>query len=130
VAAAIQVLVAEMPPLLRDIVVNVVSKQTDMKLMSPEPRHGGSRRMRAAAPDVVVLAAAGADGSRAAEWLGRWPHARVIVVETNARQSVVYELRPHATFMGELSPQQLVETIRRAAHGHLADDQALRERHS
>ncbi len=121
VTAAIQVLVAEMPPLLRDIVVNAISKQKDMKLMSSASRAGGARaRTTPPVPDVVVLASAGTDEAVAARWLERWPHARVIIVETSARQSVVYDLRPHATVMGELSPQQLVDTIRRAARGQLA----------
>jgi hypothetical protein len=114
VAAPIQVLVADMPPLLRDIVESAVMRQRDMKLVNPE-RARRERSSGDARPVVIVLGGEEADDGRAAAWLDRWPHARVIFVETSGRESVLYELRPHATVMGELAPEQLIDAIRRAA---------------
>lgn len=108
----LRVLVREMPPLLHDIVTGTISNQTDMELVA-EPAPSRERRRTRSEPDVVVLATPNIEeSSSAGECLRRWPRARILVIETSGRRSVMYELRPHATPLGELSPRQLVDVIR------------------
>jgi hypothetical protein len=61
--------------------------------------------------DVVVI---GHDDQDAAVLLGRRPPLAVVAVTDDAKESQYYELRPHRVGLGEISPSELVETIRQA----------------
>lgn len=105
--------------MLRDIVQDVVEHQPDMELFpGASVSHPKPRRDRVE-PEVVVVASTDdpGDAGIASGWLHRWPHSRVLVVDATGRQSVMFELRPHATRLGDLSPQQLVDAIRSGRRG-------------
>jgi hypothetical protein len=106
-------MVERMPRMLRDIIENAIAQAPDMELLPPRPAARRRPRARATDPDVVVVATPRLESFQLREqWLEEWPRARILVVETSGRRSVIYELRPHATPLGELSPAQLVEVIR------------------
>ncbi len=109
----LRVLIREMPPLLRDLVEDAVSTQQDMELL-PDRRPTWPRVHAFDGPHVIVTAASDLEQSATAatEWL-RWvPTARVVVIDTSGARSMLYELRPHAVPLGELSREQLVHVIR------------------
>lgn len=109
----LRVLIREMPPLLRDLVEDALSGQDDMELL-PDRRPRWPRAHAFDGPHVIVTAASDVDQSAmaAAEWLRWLPTARVVVIETTGTRSMLYELRPHAVPLGELSRDQLVNVIR------------------
>lgn len=99
--------------MLRDIIENAIAQASDLELLPPGAAVRRRTRDRATEPDVVVVSMPRIEGSQAGrEWLEEWPHARVLVIETSGRRSVIFELRPHATPLGELSPSQIVDVIR------------------
>jgi hypothetical protein len=112
-----RVLVGEMPEIMRRIVTDAVSGEADMELVfneTPRPAPSSSPVM----PDVVVVGAMEPAGAGVAEaMLGRWPKSRILMIATDGRRAVMYELRPHKRELGELSPGDLVETIRSSGRG-------------
>jgi DNA-binding NarL/FixJ family response regulator len=115
----LRVLVRDLPPLLRDIVEDAVGSQDDMEILTDRTIVQPGHAEKPAGPDVIVTATADIDQSEAAaaDWL-RWrPESRVLVIETTGRRSVMYEMRPHAVRIGDLSRDQLVEVIRSARTG-------------
>jgi DNA-binding NarL/FixJ family response regulator len=111
--ASTRVMVQNIPPMLRDIVRSVVASAPDMMLLSEHSGTGTAYSWRRPEPDVVIVSTEDInDISSTIECFSRWPRARVLVIEVTGRETVLYELRPHATPLGALSPDQLVATIR------------------
>jgi hypothetical protein len=108
-----RVMVGRMPPMLRDIIEDAILCEPDMQLLPLRaPAHVRARASHDE-PEVIVVATARLEGSREGErWLHDWPHARILVIETSGTRSMMYELRPHATPLGELSAVQLIDVIR------------------
>jgi hypothetical protein len=98
--------------LLGDIVRAAITSQADMELLPDIPRDD-SRDWRRPEPDVIVLSTSNIDNvSGISDCLNRWPRARIVAIEVSGRQTMMYELRPHAAPLGALSPEQLLATIR------------------
>lgn len=76
----------------------------------------------ASAPDVlaidadVAVVSGGSDGLPALGWdlLGRHPWMQVIAIRRDGEATSLYELRPHERELGEISPQALLDAVRRA----------------
>jgi DNA-binding NarL/FixJ family response regulator len=71
--------------------------------------------------DVVILGLA--DGELPMECVGLFeehPQIKVVGVVDRGRQVFLYELRPHRSSLGEVSPRELVAVIRRAIAGDMA----------
>jgi hypothetical protein len=100
-----------MPGLLSDIVRHAVLAQTDMALVAA-PRVRGLALGEA---DVVVV---GLPTARQAEECSRLlyanPTAKVVAIGTDDGRASLYELTPQCVALGDLSPEGLVEAIRRA----------------
>jgi DNA-binding NarL/FixJ family response regulator len=112
----IRVLIDEMPAMLRDIIVDVLTAQPDIELIRAAPRARVRFQETENEPEVVIAAAGEEDQAASAiARLQRWPRARLLTVQTNGRESVLYELQTRATSLGELSPKQLVDAIRGAS---------------
>lgn len=112
--APTRVLVQGVPAMLRDIVHKVIASQPDMMLLRDTPP-GRVQHWRRPDPDVVIVATENIkDESGLAEWLNRWPRARLLVIEASGRETVMYELRPHAIPRGAVSPEELAAMIRQS----------------
>lgn len=63
--------------------------------------------------DVVVMSLP-QGGDEGAGWrmLARSPRSRIIALRGDASRAFVYEMRPHHSALGELSPETLREAIR------------------
>ena len=102
---AIRVLLSQMPQILRDILEHAVRRQPDLELIHD-----------AVAPDVVILGATSLDLIRMPlSVLEKWPGARVMIVTPGEGDAALFELRPHVTALGRVSPTELIERIRQSA---------------
>lgn len=64
--------------------------------------------------DVIVMSLPEPDEERAGlRMLAKFPASRVLALRGDASRAFLYEMRPHCTSLGELSPQ----TLREAIHG-------------
>lgn len=67
--------------------------------------------------DADILLWNDADEQRVSRWIssGTLPrHPRVLAITTDGQQAALWELLPHRTELGELSPQRLVDIVRAA----------------
>jgi hypothetical protein len=99
--------------LLGDIIGQTVAAQPDLEVVAdlpfPEPDL-----------DVDIVLWNNADEVRIAEWLGRISRRRglrVLATLGDGKNASLWELRPHRTDLGALSPAHLVETIRASRGG-------------
>jgi DNA-binding NarL/FixJ family response regulator len=101
-----------MPPLLRDIVRNVLSGEPDIEIVA---EHDIAVDVRDAVEqgdaDLVIV---GSDESSSAlrEAVAGDRGVRALEVRSDGKESVLYELRPHRVPLGEISPETLLRTIR------------------
>jgi DNA-binding NarL/FixJ family response regulator len=98
---------------LRELLTDALEVQRDMEVVgSVTGSEALARIIERSRPEVVVI---GRDEAEVAEGLleRRSPLA-VIAVTRDAKESRYYELRPHKEELGEISPGELVETIRQA----------------
>jgi hypothetical protein len=100
--------------LLHDVLVNVLSSHGDIELIhcsvaprAPLPTADGR------VPDVLIMSSPDPDGDvRPLQLLHASPRCRVLTIRDDARISLLYEMRPHQTFLGELSHDALLAAVR------------------
>lgn len=115
----IRVVLAEIPPMLSDIVRETVANETDMAVVA----EFGERSALLAAlatngGDVVIFGTSDPDESAVpCNLLGASPRVKVLMLEIKGLRAVIYELRPHKKSLGDVSPQRLVQAIRWRRHG-------------
>jgi hypothetical protein len=106
---SVRVLLDQLSPMLRSIVVDALSTRTDVELVDGDAQ--------APTPDLgrvdVVLTGADNphDAGRAGQLLAAWPQSRILLVATSGRQAVMYELHPRQLVLGDVSPTALVSAI-------------------
>jgi DNA-binding NarL/FixJ family response regulator len=116
---AIRVLTAELPGILNDIIGSVLQAAGDIEVVGRAASYPElvalARRLH---PNVVImeLDESGPPGLGWDLYLND-PLLRVLGVVDEGRQTFVYELRPHRTALGELSPEALVAAVRRISGG-------------
>ena len=109
-----RVLLAEMAPLLRDIVTDAVSQEPGVELVGTV---GGQDEFLPALGrqrvDVLVLGARETDDVVLAEqvWVSS-PRVKVLMIAPGGRNAVLHALWPHKVALGDVSPQGLVAAMR------------------
>jgi DNA-binding NarL/FixJ family response regulator len=115
-----RILLAGMPPLLRDIVEDAVAKQPDMDVLGHFSEGDDlAQSLKEVAVDVVIVGARQPDDfALADQCLRASPRVRVLVIANSGRNATMYEMRPHRVSLGDVSPEMLVAAIRaeRAAY--------------
>jgi hypothetical protein len=115
----ILVQIAEMPGVLRDLVASAVAAQPDMEIVGAIGARAAGPPLPGRAADVVIVAVPSiADGAALRDHPFAHPDQRVLALATDGRRAVVYELRPHLTDLGEISPDGLVAAIRSGRPAH------------
>ena len=111
----IRVLIHDVPAMLRDILEQAISTQSDMEVVfePAPPEHAPADQQRW--PDVVVDASGVDPGAGARALLFRWPSTHALMIAAHGRKVLQYELQPRGVDLGEMSPNQLVQAIRSAA---------------
>ena len=113
----IRILLASMPPMLTDIIDDLVSAQDDMLVVAKAPPAadwvGAARH---AAADVVIVRKprepAADDPVADMTALGK---LRILAIADDGRTGRLYRLRPESVSLGELSGDLLVAAVRAAA---------------
>jgi DNA-binding NarL/FixJ family response regulator len=109
----IRVLMSGMPRILRDIVSQLVAEQPDMRVVGAFADDVGPDTLTELQPDVLVLGSGGGNVPALCRALvQRRPALKVLAVEMDGRRTWLYEMRPHQTLIGEISPTALLDTIR------------------
>ena len=113
----IRVVTAELPRMLSDIMGVFLASAHDIQRVGEADSHADllelTRRLR---PDVVIMGLDRADVPDIGWSLYAGdPLLRVLGVVGEGRQTFVYELRPHRTPLGELSPEELLAAVRHTA---------------
>jgi hypothetical protein len=89
-----------------DIVRSALASAEDIEIV------GGP----ALSADVAILGLGGQARTDAPVVLLRqYPSLKVLAVEGDGREAALYEMRPHRTELGEISPTTLLEAVRTAA---------------
>jgi hypothetical protein len=70
---------------------------------------------RLAGQRYVLIGTNGLAAETIRELLCRHPRAKLLVLEDDGRDTVVYELRPHRQALGTISPQTLAAAVRETA---------------
>jgi len=108
----IKVVLADMPPLLRDIVRDAVADQLDMEVVTHAAEKLERPEARAGA-DVVILGASQPDDpAAAAPAFGPWAGRKVLAIALNGRSATLWQLLPHKVQLGDVSAQSLIDAIR------------------
>ena len=110
----IRVLIRDGPTMLRDILERAIAGAPDMEAVaeSPVPTQEPVGQ-QPAQPDVVIVGVRDSEPTAdASALLSRWPGSQVFMLTAHGRKAVMYQLVPHETDMGEMSPDQLVDAIR------------------
>jgi DNA-binding NarL/FixJ family response regulator len=113
--SSVRVLMIDMPPLLRQILEHAISQDSDFQLVPEAPAASATPVNTHSRVDAVIVGSEADDAARqASALLDRWPKAQVVVVTAAGRDAALYELRPHRTQLGTLSPVEAVTAIRDA----------------
>ena len=106
-----------MPQLLRDILEHDIQLQSDFELLKDTRRAFQMLTEQMVPPDVVILGLSAAeDATLVPALFARWPTAQVMTVTQAGDDAAVYELRPHRRPLGQMSPAEIVESLRDAVH--------------
>ncbi len=113
----IRIILADMPAMLGDIIAEIIALESDLivvdSISGSADLKTAVRRTRA---DVVITQQASQEAAATHTSLlftGR--PLKIVVIADNARQGLLYELRPHCERLGPLSADSLVAAIRAAA---------------
>jgi hypothetical protein len=110
------VLLARIPSILREILEHEIRLHPDLRLLGAESAWPARPAAASDEPHAVVLASAVAgDPSVTTTWFSRFPRARIVVVAPTDGAAELYELRRHRRALGNVSPSELVATLRRSA---------------
>jgi DNA-binding NarL/FixJ family response regulator len=109
-----RVLLAQLPQMLRDLVSEIVGRESDMEIVG-EVSEGAQLVAVAHATDAEFVIADLGDAelpSPYRELLDERPRMKVLGLEGDGRLGVLYELVPRKMALGELTARNLVTVIR------------------
>ena len=101
-------------PRLRDIIVDAVSNEPDIELMSVEPQ--SERDLESAGADVLIVGTAEPNDLEVpARLLYVAPRMSVLMIAASGSAAVLYELRPRKLPLGDVTAAGLIAAIRLSA---------------
>lgn len=110
----VQVLLLEMPQLLREVLEHSIRAVGGCEVM-PDVSKGVDSA--AATPDVVILGLSRArDTTLVPALFARWPQARVLTIAADGSDAATYELTMNRRVLGSLGAVQLADVLRRAPY--------------
>ena len=109
----VSVLLLEVPKLLRDILEHAIRREGDYELIVDQLGALQGLAEQTISPDIVILGLSAAeDATLVPALFGRWPGAHVMTVAPSGGDAAVYELSPRREVFGEMSPAEILVTLR------------------
>jgi DNA-binding NarL/FixJ family response regulator len=112
--ASIVVLLAQLPPVVREILEGVFADQADIRVVGAV--NGPVELLVAAGQteaDVVILEMDDTElPGVASHLLDQYPRLKILTVTADGRRMFLYQLRPQLVSLGEMEPHRLLQTIR------------------
>jgi DNA-binding NarL/FixJ family response regulator len=121
----IRALLAEMPPMLLDIVKDTLTTQAGMEIVGEAP-HAADLvgALETTVADVAIIGGRRPDDVALSKLLSASPRLLVVMLSVDGRSAQVYQLRPHHSSIVDISPTGLVAAIR--DHMNAADRRSSR----
>lgn len=114
-----RILLVGLPKMLEEIVSHFLRSERDMEVTGTALKGNGlPKKVARTRPDVVLLGED--DPPLAAALLEQSPRLTVLAVGEESRNSWLYRLNPERTSLGALSPDRLVQTVRKAVRPRAA----------
>ena len=108
-----RIVLIDMAPLLREIVREAIVREPDLELVAEHDDIDIRTVVELEDPDFIIVGEDAADGD-VRSLVGAGRGLRALEVQSDGRESVLYELRPHRIALGEISSETLVRAIRAA----------------
>jgi hypothetical protein len=111
----VQVLLLEVPQLLRRILEDAVRSWSDCRLLKEASHEFEFGTEPGVAPDVVILGVTARDDTTLVPALfARWPSAQVMTVSQAGDEAAVWELRPRRRALAQMSAPDMMNELRKA----------------
>src|ERR1041385_5185250 len=101
-----------MPRMLREIVTEVVSSESDLEIVEALDLGAALATMRTSRACVVLTRLEAPPSETIDRFLDTCSHVRILALSSDGRDGAVYELRPRRRLLGEVSPSVLLVAIR------------------
>jgi hypothetical protein len=101
-----------MAPLLREIVREAIVREPDLELVAEHDEIDVRSAVELDDPDFIIVGENAAANGNVRSLVGGGRGLRALEVQSDGRESVLYELRPHRISLGEISSDTLVRAIR------------------
>jgi hypothetical protein len=115
VVERVEVVIVGLPRMLRDIVESAVAGEPDMELVGTFDAGAPLGNAAQTTAAVLITQSESREEPAVVELLRQLGRPSVLGVSGDGRNALLYQLRPHVTPLGELSPAALVRAIREAA---------------
>jgi hypothetical protein len=110
----VEVVLIDLPEVLSDIVTAILERDADVRIAAQLRSEGSS--FDPAVTGAFDVAIVGGDGEALAgavrDLLCSRPRLRALTVGGDGREAFLYELRPHRTPLGEVSPDTLLGAVK------------------
>jgi hypothetical protein len=108
-----RIILVGLPRMLVGIVKTLVAAEPDLVVVAEVPDYGTARdTVEQGRADVVIAGFESFTAEYVACLLSEHPALRFLAISADGGDSVLYQLRPHAEVLGEISPQSLLSSIR------------------
>jgi chemotaxis response regulator CheB len=109
----IRVLPMNIPKLLFDLIKGIIVSSEDLHIVGEPMKGAGILRAAAATKaDVIILSDKDMSADNCYCVLYRQPRLKIFAISTNGRRGSLYELRPRAKTLRDLSAESLIAAIR------------------
>ena len=109
-----RIVLIDMAPLLREIVREAIVREPDLELVAEHDEIDVRAAVELDDPDFIIVGEDAAADQDVRSLVGVGRGLRALEVQSDGRESVLYELRPHRISLGEISSDTLVRAIRAA----------------
>jgi hypothetical protein len=120
----IRIVVVGLPQILRDVITDIVAAQADMEVVGELPENADAAMIEDLGGTFVAVRAgpSGELSDIGDRLLERRAHGlRILGLSDEGRRGFLYELRPTAVAIGDVSPERLLNVIRAAIPFDAAD---------
>jgi hypothetical protein len=101
----------DMPRMLREIVDEALSTRRDVRIVDESSDGSLVAAVDRSGAGFVIVSSESVGPADVCRLLEERPKVKVFAIEDGGRDGCLYELRPNLVLVGELSPENLVQTV-------------------